>query len=561
MTEATQEPGPLERGLAALSHGAWEEAVAALDAAVADSPGDAVAWESLGNACMWLQATDREIEARQRAYALYRERGDDAAAARVALDLVWDFLEVRGEPAVANGWFQRARRLLEGLPPAPEHALLGVFQCFMAMDTDPSAAEAHAREAVAMAESVDAPDVGVLARALQGLALVTEGRVPAGMSLLDEAVAGAIGREISDPQWFYFTCCCMIDACDRVRDFGRSMAWCDQLREFAVRWRVQAFLTTCRIKYTGALLWRGEWQAYEAELEQATAELAATRPAAVADAVVRLAELRRRQGRTDEAEALLRRAEHHPLTLRVRAALALDQGDENAALELLQAMRRRTPTTARTEQVTTLELAARAHAGLGQLEPAREAAAELAAIAGMIGTPALRATSLIASGLAAAAASEHERARHLFEDAVYILEADGSRYEAARARLDLARSLATMGLLDLAAAETTAALAALDGMGSAGEARRARDLLTRLESRGGREGRSATGRRPRATPLTRRQREVLALVADGLSDRDIAERLCLSQHTVHRHVANVLVRLGVSSRTAAVARALRGDLL
>jgi LuxR family transcriptional regulator, maltose regulon positive regulatory protein len=560
MTEGTQEPGPLELGIAALSRGAWEEAVAALDAAVADSPGDAVAWESLGNACMWLQDTDREIEARQRAYALYRERGDDASSARVALDLVWDFLEIRGEPAVANGWFQRARRLLEGLPPAPEHALLAVFQCFMAMDTDPAAAEAHGREAVAMAERVDAPEIGVLARALQGLALVTEGRVSAGMSLLDEAVAGAIGREISDPQWFYFTCCCMIDACDRVRDFGRSLAWCDQLREFAVRWRVQAFLTTCRIKYTGALLWRGDWEAYEAELEQAAAELGVTRPAAVADAVVRLAELRRRQGRSGEAEALLRRAEKHPLTLRVRAALALDHGDAAAALELLQAMRRRTPSTARTEQVATLELAARAHADLGQLEPAREAASELAAIAEMIDTPALRATSLVASGLAVAAAGEHERARHLFEDAVYLLEAGGSRYEAARVRLDLARSLAAIGLLDLAVAETAAARATLDEMGAGGEARRARDLLTRLESRGARQGRS-TAHHPRATPLTRRQREVLALVADGLSDRDIADRLCLSPHTVHRHVANVLVRLGVSSRTAAVARALRGDLL
>ena len=46
---------------------------------------------------------------------------------------------------------------------------------------------------------------------------------------------------------------------------------------------------------------------------------------------------------------------------------------------------------------------------------------------------------------------------------------------------------------------------------------------------------------------------MLALVADGLSNRQIADRLVVSEHTVHRHVANIFVRLGVSSRAAAVA--------
>jgi pimeloyl-ACP methyl ester carboxylesterase/DNA-binding CsgD family transcriptional regulator len=57
--------------------------------------------------------------------------------------------------------------------------------------------------------------------------------------------------------------------------------------------------------------------------------------------------------------------------------------------------------------------------------------------------------------------------------------------------------------------------------------------------------------------LTPREREVLRLVADGLSDGDIAERLVLSPHTVHRHVANILRKLGLHSRTAAAAHAAR----
>jgi pimeloyl-ACP methyl ester carboxylesterase/DNA-binding CsgD family transcriptional regulator len=66
---------------------------------------------------------------------------------------------------------------------------------------------------------------------------------------------------------------------------------------------------------------------------------------------------------------------------------------------------------------------------------------------------------------------------------------------------------------------------------------------------------------PPAALLSGREREVLALVARGLNDREIAEQLVLSHHTVHRHVANIRHKLGRGSRTAAVAEAARLGLL
>ncbi len=69
------------------------------------------------------------------------------------------------------------------------------------------------------------------------------------------------------------------------------------------------------------------------------------------------------------------------------------------------------------------------------------------------------------------------------------------------------------------------------------------------------------GGEPADVLLSAREREVLALVANGLSDREVAEQLVLSEHTVHRHVANIRHKLGRSSRTAAVAEATRLGLL
>jgi DNA-binding NarL/FixJ family response regulator len=61
--------------------------------------------------------------------------------------------------------------------------------------------------------------------------------------------------------------------------------------------------------------------------------------------------------------------------------------------------------------------------------------------------------------------------------------------------------------------------------------------------------------------LSRREREVVGLLAAGLTNAEIASRLVLSEHTVHRHVANILVKLGARSRAAAAVTAAERGLL
>jgi DNA-binding NarL/FixJ family response regulator len=154
------------------------------------------------------------------------------------------------------------------------------------------------------------------------------------------------------------------------------------------------------------------------------------------------------------------------------------------------------------------------------------------------------------------AAGRHAEARRVLEDAVVHYEAGGEAYELARARAELARALAALG--KQAAAEETAgaAAAALDAMGAAFEAERARGAARRPDVE--RRGRGGPAARP---ALTRRELDVLRLIAGGTGDRAAAERLALSEHTVHRHVSNILRKLGVPSRAAAVAHAARSGLL
>ena len=115
----------------------------------------------------------------------------------------------------------------------------------------------------------------------------------------------------------------------------------------------------------------------------------------------------------------------------------------------------------------------------------------------------------------------------------------------------------------LAAAIPGATLIPLAGKrpSSRGPAMRSRWLARCARSwRRTRQAEPAEGE-PAAVLLSRREREVLALVAHGLSEREIAEQLVLSQHTVHRHVANIRRKLGRGSRAAAVAEAARLGLI
>jgi RNA polymerase sigma factor (sigma-70 family) len=268
--------------------------------------------------------------------------------------------------------------------------------------------------------------------------------------------------------------------------------------------------------------------------------------------LVGLAELRRRQGRPADAARLLDEAGGSPKAQLCRAGLALDAGDALGAVELLERLLRQLPDPRRLERAPALLLLVHARIAHGQRDEAASALRELREIERLVGTAPLRACADLAEGVLAAAWGDHDRARPLLEDAVDGFERSGAPLETAQARTALAASLAALGRADAAEREATAALDCLLELGADLDARRARELVAAAE-RG--HGRSAL---PELTP---RETEVLRLVAGGLTNAQIAERLVISEHTVHRHVTNLLRKLELPSRAAAAAHAARLGLL
>ena len=123
---------PHKSGQEALARGDWPEARLAFEAALAleETP---ETLEGLSTAAAWLDDAPVMLDAGERAYRLYQEVGDKRSAARVATALAKNCFMFRGELAIANGWLQRARRLLQGLEPGPEFGWLETCQAHIAL--------------------------------------------------------------------------------------------------------------------------------------------------------------------------------------------------------------------------------------------------------------------------------------------------------------------------------------------------------------------------------------------------------------------------------------------
>jgi LuxR family transcriptional regulator, maltose regulon positive regulatory protein len=198
-------------------------------------------------------------------------------------------------------------------------------------------------------------------------------------------------------------------------------------------------------------------------------------------------------------------------------------------VDLLERLLRQVASDRGPDRAPVLELLVHARAARGEFEEASTAVEALREVHRVVGTAPLGACADLAEGVLVCATGDYARARALLEDAVDGFERSGAPFEAARARLELATCLIALGRVEVAANEATASLDRLLALGAELDAGRARRILASM-GRGG----VPTG------ALTPRESEVLRLLAEGLTNRQIAQRLIISEHTVHRHVTNIL---------------------
>ena len=535
----------------ALRQGQWERARAGFEAALADEE-SAEALEGLAEAAWWLEDAPEVLSARQRAYRLFRRRGEDVGAGRLATELGFDHAVFRLELAVANGWFQRAHRLLDEHAPVAEQVWLALREAEVAYHTagDMDHTRQLAARAHGLAERLSLLDAELMALALEGLALVGLGEIEEGLQRLDEAAAAAVGGELQSYKAISGICCFVIFACERVRDIERASQWCEQYMGYCQRSGLPGYLAFCQAHHASVLAARGRWAEAEQQLEDAREALQA-RPAWSLTVCSRLGELRRRQGHFEEAAALFERAQPDPGGFLGGARLARDRGDAATAREIAEGMLARVPDADRVERLAALELVAELRCAAGETDAAEEAVTEFEAVAEAAGTDWLMGRANHLRGQLALTSGDPTTARIRLQVALDTYQRVGLPFDEALARAELARSLHAADRHEPACEQARTAREGFEGLGATVEERRVRAMLDEL----------CPADHAPAGGLSPREAEVLRLVARGATNQEIADELVVSPHTVRRHVSNLLTKLDLSSRTAAAAWAHEHDLL
>jgi DNA-binding NarL/FixJ family response regulator len=487
------------------------------------------------DAAWWLGRIREMLRLSEECQAAFLAEGRPERAATVALEMAFQWF-LCGKPELGSGWLSRARRLLEPLPQCLGHAWLVELEANeRAAAGDIESAFAGARKLRDLAVQLDEPTLTSFGLALEGRLLVRRGDVERGFGLLDEAMLGVPAGRIA-PAEAGNLYCQMMSICHDVADFRRAQHW----TEIVDRWcdglsGAPMFLGICRVHRSQLLRMRGDW-ARAAELAAAAVrDLAELNVEAAAEAQYEIAECHRLRRSWDmaragyDAAAALGRSPHPGLAL-----LELAQGHKSSAHEALSRCLATEADPFRRARLLVAQVEVACHRG--DDDTAEAAAAALEDIAGTYPTDGFRAWAAQARGMVLICSGESGAAVAPLTSALATSTALGWRYDAAHLHALLGRAL-TMNGDNAAQAHQDAARSAYADLGLRAVPPWPADRPAEAAPAG----------------LTRREAEVLGAIADGLTNRQVAARLVISEKTVARHLANVYLKLGVANRTAAAA--------
>ena len=495
----------------------------------------------------YMAGRDRDCEeAWMAAHHAWMGRGEAERGARCAF---WQALGLffRGDMAPAMGWVARGGRLLQdSRGECVEHAWLRMLTALpLLFEGDADAAYPCFVEAAEIAERFGDPDATMFARLGRGYALILQGHISEGMALLDEVMVAVTADEVA-PILAGIAYCQVIALCQAVFDFPRAREWTEALTRWCdSRSDLVPFRGNCLVHRCEIFQLQGAWTDALDSARRACEWLAGP-PAwdALGSAYYQLAEIERLRGEFAQAEESYRQA-----SLAGRdpepgmSLLRLAQGRVDLAVPAIRrALDEAHDPIARSRLLPAcVEVMLEAE----EVGAAREAADELAGIAAQFDAPYMNALAahawgavLLAEGDPRAALTTLRTAQRLWRD----LEAP---HEAARVRVLIGLACRERGDGASAELEFEAARGALEELGAAPDLARLARLVGSVRPGG----------------LSRRESEVLTLVAAGKTNRMIAAELFISEKTVARHVSNIFTKLRLSSRAEATAYAFKRGLV
>jgi DNA-binding CsgD family transcriptional regulator len=533
-----------ERARGSFARRMWGDAFDQLSAAHREGRLDAEDLERLAVAAYMVGRDDACEEAWIAAHHAWLHRGEAGRAARCAF---WQALGLffRGDLAPAMGWVARGGRLLEdSRRDSIEQAWLRMLTALPRLFEGDAGAYSSFVEAGEIAERFADADAAMFARLGRGYSLILEGRVAEGMALLDEVMVSVTANEVA-PMLAGIAYCQVIALCQAVFDLRRAREWTEAL----TRWcgsqpDLVPFRGNCLVHRCEIFQLQGAW-GDALESARRACEWLAGPPAwdTLGSAYYQLAEIQRLRGELAEAEESYRQA-----SLAGRdpepgmSLLRLTQGRIDLALPAIRrALDEEQEPIARSRLLpASVEVMLEAE----DAGSARAAADELAGIAAQLDTPYLNALAAEASGAVLLAEGDPRGALTTLRRAQRSWRDLDAPHQAARVRMLIGVACRELGDGASAELEFEAARGVLEDLG-------ARSDLERLARLAG---------SPKPGGLSRRESEVLTLVAAGKTNRAIATELFISEKTVARHVSNIFRKLGLSSRAEATAYAYKHGL-
>ena len=532
----------LTTGREAIQRAEWKIAEEAFReaAGLGDSP-EAADGEAM--ALWWQGRFDEARQLKERAHTMYKVSGDLPHAAWTAVWLSNDSARRLGNLPAARGWAARSRRLMAKAGPCAEAGRVMLISALAGSDwREVERAAGGARE---IARRFGDTDFEILALAYGGLAVLTLGRRAEGLAALDEAMTAATAGEMKDPQWIGQVYCAMLAGCERTVDYQRADQWCRVGEDYLSTHTHSSMSASCRASYGAVLTATGRWPEAERELRDSLETFDAGHRNMRIDALTRLAGLRIRQGRLDDAARLLEGFEQHPDASEPIAALHLGQGRPDVAVALLE-RRVNQLGAGNIEAARPLAMLVEARLAAPDLPGARAASEWLGELA-VPGGDYMEALSSWCRGILARA--EGQDPLPDFDLALERMARAEMPWEAARVHLEIARATAARSA-EFAATEARLALSTFEQLGARFDADAAAAVLRDLGI-GGKGGPRSHG------ALSRREAEVARLVAMGLKNDAIAARLFISHRTVEHHVSSIIAKLGMSGRAQVAAYAER----